>query len=503
MTNAKTTRKALLTSVMALVICVTMLMGTTFAWFTDTATVAVNKIVSGNLDIGLEYSTDLNDWADAETAAENAVFGTDDLWEPGFTKVVYFKITNNGNLAVKYKIGTNIVANTTGLTKDGEVIDLTKYIQYGIVNTDTAYTAAALARDAITAPTAFNAISVDGDVILKEGETKTFAMVAWMPEVTGNEANHDGTNVPSVKFGIAVYATQASFEKDSFDEKYDEKAPLPEVTPDEVTEALENAKPGDTVNLGSVTIDVDSIPEGVTLAGNGAENTSINVPANDTGSRTTGLIIDKPGVTITDATLVKNDAITSDQYAGVVAVKAGDTTFDGLEIHTNSNAAAFVIDSFKTGTVAISNSTLSSKFKTIHIADGANGKVVINNCDISGVYPFNVNSASSPDLVVEVTDSKLHGWTSYNAKLVTFTDTEFTMGSSGYNIVAAYSDTVFTNCTFGSDFEAYAQVNGFTWTFNNCTKDGVEITAENIKTMFEDTAVWEGCTCIVNGVTVE
>ena len=61
MTNRKVTRRALLLSLLAVVMCIVMLVGTTFAWFTDTASTAVNKIQSGNLDVQLEYSKDLNE----------------------------------------------------------------------------------------------------------------------------------------------------------------------------------------------------------------------------------------------------------------------------------------------------------------------------------------------------------------------------------------------------------------------------------------------------------
>ena len=57
MENSKSTRRALLTSVLALLMCVTMLVGATFAWFTDTASTGVNKIQAGNLDLEVQYRT--------------------------------------------------------------------------------------------------------------------------------------------------------------------------------------------------------------------------------------------------------------------------------------------------------------------------------------------------------------------------------------------------------------------------------------------------------------
>ena len=88
--NQKATKRALLTSVMALVMCVVMLVGTTFAWFTDTASTAVNKIVAGNLDVELQMKDSGGNWVKAEGKTLNWVKDEVDenkkvLWEPGCT----------------------------------------------------------------------------------------------------------------------------------------------------------------------------------------------------------------------------------------------------------------------------------------------------------------------------------------------------------------------------------------------------------------------------------
>ena len=53
MTKRRSTKNALISSVLALVLCFTMLLGTTYAWFTDSVTSATNIIAAGNLDIEL------------------------------------------------------------------------------------------------------------------------------------------------------------------------------------------------------------------------------------------------------------------------------------------------------------------------------------------------------------------------------------------------------------------------------------------------------------------
>ena len=65
MTSSKSTKRALLTSVLALLMCVTMLIGATFAWFTDSASTAVNKIQAGNLKVDLEMQNPDGSWVSA------------------------------------------------------------------------------------------------------------------------------------------------------------------------------------------------------------------------------------------------------------------------------------------------------------------------------------------------------------------------------------------------------------------------------------------------------
>ena len=48
-----TTKRSLLASVLALVMCVTMLVGTTLAWFTDSASTSVDKIEAGRLKVDI------------------------------------------------------------------------------------------------------------------------------------------------------------------------------------------------------------------------------------------------------------------------------------------------------------------------------------------------------------------------------------------------------------------------------------------------------------------
>ena len=228
MTSSKSTKRALISSALALLMCVAMLIGTTFAWFTDTASTAVNKIQAGNLDVQLEYSKDLTEWKKVTDTTK--VFEDSTLWEPGRTEVVYLRVTNAGKLALKYTLGIYNLYNSTGKNVLGNKYSLSDYVKLGVVEADAAYADRAAAISAVQdSAKTLNSIGDTGVVgaDLATNTTKVYAMVLYMPTEVGNEANpknNDPYWAAKVSFGISVSATQAMSESDSFDNTYDEDA---------------------------------------------------------------------------------------------------------------------------------------------------------------------------------------------------------------------------------------------------------------------------------------
>ena len=228
MNNKKATKRALLTSVMALVMCVVMLVGTTFAWFTDTASTGVNKIQSGNLDVKLMYSTDMVNWKEA--TEQTKLFSDNALWEPGYTQVVYLKVVNAGNLALKYEAGfsKNYTSNR-GKNVNGDWYRVDNYLKIGTAETETKFANREDVWSAIAATEktlAKDVMLTDGWITLKAGESsKPFAVAIYMPTSVGNEANASRLRASSVSgLGIEVRATQATVENDSFGTDYDANA---------------------------------------------------------------------------------------------------------------------------------------------------------------------------------------------------------------------------------------------------------------------------------------
>lgn len=226
------TKRALLTSVLALVLSLAMLAGTTFAWFTDTASTGVNKIVSGNLDVGMQYwGVDENGqktWLTAENSED--LFDKNALWEPGYTQIIYLRVANNGNLALTYAMQITPVRETVGINVDGEEFKLSDYIKFGwtTFTADEDGTPVALDREA--AQTGVGGGAQLGTTLhrqaaepMEAGAEELVALVAWMPEDVGNEANYS-TVQPTIELSLKVLATQAAVESDSFDNTYDRDA---------------------------------------------------------------------------------------------------------------------------------------------------------------------------------------------------------------------------------------------------------------------------------------
>ena len=228
MNESTKTKKALRGSLLALFLCIVLLIGTTFAWFTDTASTGVNKIQAGNLDVELEYSHDMVKW---QAANENTqMFNDNVLWEPGHTEVVYLRVKNAGNLALKYNIATNSYDMERGKNAAGDLFYIDKYLKIGTAQTNTAFAnrEAAIAAIADTEKTIAKETPISKDwTVLKAGEKSApTAVVLYMPTTVGNEANNvQSWRKPSLKgLGLVVNATQATVESDSFNNTYDENA---------------------------------------------------------------------------------------------------------------------------------------------------------------------------------------------------------------------------------------------------------------------------------------
>ncbi len=225
----RSTKHSLIMSALSLLLCASMLIGTTFAWFTDSVTSTNNIIQSGTLDVDLKYSTDMTTWNEVKDTTD---LFSGCLWEPGFTKVIYLRVANIGTLALKYNLGINVASETPGTLADGSTFNLSDYIYFDVIEgVTTRFIDRAAARAAATEGVAIKAgYAKGGSLVAKTAShtdfpADTVALVVYMPETVGNEANYHGTQ-PVVNLGINLFATQVESETDSFDRYYDKEADI-------------------------------------------------------------------------------------------------------------------------------------------------------------------------------------------------------------------------------------------------------------------------------------
>ena len=261
--------------------CVSMLVGTTFAWFTDTASTGVNKIQAGTLDVQLldEQGNTLEgqtlSWKKAAGHENEAV-----LWEPGCTyNLQSFKIKNNGNLALKYKI---VISGIVGDAKLLEAIDFT------VTGVDGVTTANALNgfEGKLAASSMTDAITISGH----------------MKESAGNE--YQGKSIDGI--GITVVATQDTVEHDSNGNTYDERAEYP-VLASSVSDFRDALPQGNSTIILASDVTVE---DGIQMS---VENdASINFNGNTLkGAVESGSISSSDGPT----NLVLSDPNNSDEYS--------------------------------------------------------------------------------------------------------------------------------------------------------------------------------------------
>ncbi|MCI8471937.1 MAG: hypothetical protein HFE65_02390 [Clostridiales bacterium] len=239
MTNSKNTKRALLTSVLSMMLCLAMLIGSTFAWFTDSVISGKNRIVAGNLDVEL-YAKNGPDYT--PVTADTNLFLKDTLWEPGHVEVVNLKVANLGTLALQYKFGINVAAEKSGTNVAGETFKLSDSIQFALINEEKTFAegdegrAAAIAAAEAAGSVALSALAVDEDGVLYPKNTEGKAsesfvtLVVYMPTNVENEANYlTGTEAPEIDLGVTLVATQTPYENDSFNDQYDKNAAYPAI----------------------------------------------------------------------------------------------------------------------------------------------------------------------------------------------------------------------------------------------------------------------------------
>ena len=342
MTNSKHTKKALLSSVIALILCCSMLIGTTFAWFTDSVTSGKNHIVAGNLDVEV-YDGNGNK-IDGETDLFSGINGEDILWEPGVVAYENLTVANVGTLALKYNLGINF---TNENTVNG--YGLSQVLQVAVVKNgvDTSKT-----REEIVAGInnwqSLSSWYESGDLYAEEGrDTATYGIVIWW-EPSDNDNNWNVNNGKTtsdgeplhIDLGINLTAWQKDYESDSFNNKYD--ADLAVMTVAEANERMANGKD-------------------VVLIGANEPNSVVVIPAKYTGTLTLHNVSVASVQAAGDANIVINGPVVVKAKEGSAITANGELNISGtgnLTAIAADEKAAFGIGGMNTTAINIKGITI-------------------------------------------------------------------------------------------------------------------------------------------------
>ncbi len=397
-----TTRRALIMSMLSLLVCVSMLVGTTFAWFTDSVTSTGNKIIAGNLKVDLLMSDDEGKYASI-AGEEAAIFGgenslaaknnaADTLWEPGKTQIVYLGVANKGNLDLKYNILLNVVDGGLIGSLEYAIIDGAKYdditaTSWAVLKADAnAQTGDVAAGTTVAAP--------NGAINAGEDAVDYFALAIHMKEEAGNQ--YQGKDIT---IDVTVLATQLASESDSFDNLYDKDAAYA-ITVNTVEElkkavSLEGVKV--TMQSGTYGLtrnDVLELAEGTTLLIPADATITINNASgsgNIIGNNAGGAIINEGTLNITSTFLFNNS---TDADAPVIVNNGGTLVLNNATVGypayvTGLTASTGAAVQNNGGTVTIESGSFDSK-NVVFAADGEDAVININNAAVStanGYHP--------------------------------------------------------------------------------------------------------------------
>ena len=343
--SKKTTKRALAMSFVSVFLCVCTLVGTTFAWFTDSASTAVNKIQSGTLDIVLEYESAPGVWTDAKNQtlefkkASNAPQDEAILWEPGCTyELPAIRVRNNGNLALKYEIVIN------GVNGDAKLLEAINWT----------------ANDAAIS-------TITGALLTKDATSNPIVIKGHMKEDAGNE--YQGLEISGI--GVTVQATQKDAEFDSFNNQYDANAKFDVSVWDGTTVTAPVADANGVYHISTAAELVGMMNDSKYPNCNNYQNVVLENNIDLAGRTVSGFgddsgffdgIFDGQGYTISN---FKIDATNRDYYAGL---------FNQVSQYSGTDTV------IKNLTVA--NATIKGTSQVGAIVGGMNGNTVVENCKV-------------------------------------------------------------------------------------------------------------------------
>ena len=202
-------RIAMVLSLCAIVLWGLLGTGASLAWFSDTSPEINNIFHFADFELALYHQLPDGSWEEVD--GETKLFREEDLFEPGYTQLVYLKVENKGDVPFLFKTMVRVANQTISENVHGDSLELQKYLKFGL---STAKDEAAL-KESLAQRQYASAIAVEElgyysseDMELEAGGFAYIALVVHMPESVGDEANYRGDITPKVELGIIVEATQ-------------------------------------------------------------------------------------------------------------------------------------------------------------------------------------------------------------------------------------------------------------------------------------------------------
>lgn len=478
MTKQKSTKRALLLSALSLLMCVSMLIGSTFAWFTDSVTSGSNKIVAGTLDIDLYKINDplgmvMGTAGAVEEITDSSapLFGEDIRWEPAYEAVANLKLENNGNLALKWQAIVRPVADIGELAEVIDVYVSEDELVYTPNGRDTYHqgnlTKVGTLRDVM------NGKALLSGTMEKQGNVEFFSIVLKMQETAGNE--YQGKSAGA--FDITILATQYTYENDSFDNQYDKDSVYGDVmvssdaelkaaiedpamkviavngdlTYDWGSESYENSK---ALNMKGKTFLGANDVASITFAGYGSANPIVNATFKD--------------ITIKDITKGDNESSWEHGYLEFKNLTAVNVTFAN-SIMMEGDFATFKNCSF--------NSNKDGEY-AVWVA---NGDATFEGCTFTGPRGVKVHEAYSSEVGTVVIDNNTFAGLTQKPGVA--------IGTVNADTTVAIKDSKFVGCQAGDQglyiYETDTDVTTFNFVDENNTVTTPVATFAELKKVFE------------------
>ncbi|MCO7138213.1 right-handed parallel beta-helix repeat-containing protein [[Clostridium] leptum] len=428
MNTTKTTKRSLLVSGLAVFMCIAMLAGTTFAWFTDSVVNKGNRIQSGTLlmdVIGYDRSgTEIGSFKDDSTPALISEVN----WEPGVSNSKYIKVINNGTLSFDFQMKFVIQPG------DESLIDS---LWYNLEEVDeiTQLSAQPTSKDDRNDMNGLGDTTIDSTLL--KGETKIYRFDYGMKEEAGNEFQNKEFSAD-----LSLVAKQHTYEEDGFgNNQYDKDAPYPVTvnSNDELADAMSQGNgyvvlsddfDAETINLSSSTKAISNM----VLDGNGKLLKGMDVDASTS--------ID--GLTIQNFDFVEKgiSLVAWGEQAGFKNVTIRNCNFKDMAETSNSaihlNVAADVVENFTVENCVIDG--VSSITGSGIYVGSSSGSIVVTGCTIKDVAHSGIQISGNSNGSITIKNNTIENWNCDN-------DSESSGGGYGINAVYREGDGRFASIT--------------------------------------------------------